>query len=105
MTDIDYDAIEATLAARCMPASGPSELFGKALVPIERETVAALLAEVRRLLPLTTALEPNELAAIRHLVNGTSLPMEMQPARERWVRKLDVLATLLDAALTPEEPS
>lgn len=56
------------------------------------------VGELRDLLARIVMIEPNELAAIRNLVNGTSLPMVMQPARERWLTRLDALASELDEA-------
>lgn len=38
-----------------------------------------------------------DIGAVQSLVNGMSLPMEMQPARERWLRQIAKLRAALTA--------
>jgi len=57
--------------------------------------IGTLLTKLKAAEAVCEALETNELAAIRHLVNSTSLPLDLQPARERWLRKLTALADAL----------
>lgn len=96
MSDLDLEAIKARTSVEWVDDDGEVEQL-VCLGPEERDT---LVAEVERLrVALKVAPDDGEWGQIAALLTSQSLPMDMQPMRERLVRKVRALR----AALHPEE--
>jgi hypothetical protein len=60
------------------------------------ETVVARLSvENERLRKIEAAAKEVSWQPVRSLIDGCSLPMDMQPSRERWLREMDRLCAAL----------
>jgi len=77
----------------------PWEVESKSMHDAYRMDAQAALTAISypELLAVVEAARVIEILALRNLVNGTSLPMDMQPWRERLVRDIDRLADSLSA--------